>query len=188
VRTRLLVVLLSLLLVSTQASAWACDMFCSLHRMHSDCHTARSATTDNQTAMSMSENIGMDMEMGSDQSEPMIGPHTGVNPTPNHSMSMSSEMGMAPKRFDPATQPHSGKTATTHHSKTVSSCSHEPCSQVSASRSPLSGDRSRPNHQQWIAIRIVSPDSLYIRFHRIRLEIPPPKILADDRLTTTLRI
>jgi hypothetical protein len=187
VRTRISsVVLLSLLLVSTQASAWACDMSCFLHRVHSGCQTGRSATTDNQTAMSMSEN--MDMDMGSDQSEPMTGPDTGVNPTPNHSMSMSSEMGMAPKRFDPATQPHSGKTATTDRSKTVSSCTHEACSQVSASTSPLSGDRSQPNHQQWIAMRIVSSDNLNISFHPIRLETPRPKILADDRLTATLRV
>jgi hypothetical protein len=186
------VVLLSLLLVSTQASAWACDMSCSLHRMRSGCQTTSSATTDNQTAMSMSKTVGMDMDMdmdmGSDQSEPMIGLHTGVNPAPNHSMSMSSEMGMAPKRFVPATQPHSGKPVTTDHSKTFSHCTHESCSQVSAPTSPLCGHRSQPNHRQWVAIHSMSSDNLYISFHRIRLETPPPKILADDRLTMTLRI
>ncbi len=178
------VVLLWLLLVSSPLSAWACDMSCSIHRMHSGCQTVKSTTTDNQAPMSMSE----DMDMSSDQSEPMIGPHTRLNATPSHPMSMFSETGMSSKRFELPTQPRSDTTATPDHSKNVSSCTQEVCSQVPASASPPRPDLYQPHHQLWMATRVVSPQSLYIDFHRIRLETPTSKILAADRLTSTLRI
>jgi hypothetical protein len=183
--TILLAALLSLLMVSTPVSAWACDMSCSLHRMHSVCQTAESATPDNHTVMSMSEK----MDMGSDQSEPMTGARARVNATPNHPMSMSSVVGMAPKRFDSATQSHSGTSAMPDHSKTVSSCTHEPCSQISASTFRPSADQSQPNSPHWTAISMSSPANLWIGFQWIRIGTPPPKLLATLPLrVTTLRI
>ncbi len=174
--------LLSFVLVSTPAGA--CDLSCSLHQLHSGCQTAKSATTDNKTDMSMSS----DMDMSNDHGEPVRGPLAGVNATPDHSMPMSSEMGMASKRFELATQPQAGTTAAPDHSKTVSSCSHEACSQISASTSPPTGDRSRLDSLHRIAIRISTPVDLRVAYYWIRIGTLPPIILAADHLTSTLRI
>jgi hypothetical protein len=186
VRTRnSLVVLLWLLLVSSPVSAWACDLSCSLQRAHSDCHNVGSVTTSKDNpAMTMSP----DMDMGPDQGEGTMRSDAGMNPGPGHSMVMSPQLQMDTERFEPATAPETGTSAMHDHSKSVSSCTHETCSQVSVSASPPPTDLSRPSHQQWMAIRVLSPDNLYITFYRIRLQTPPPKMLAPDRLTTTLRI
>jgi len=128
------------------------------------------------------------MDMGSDYGEASMGPDTDMSAMPGHSMAMSPQQEMAPERFERASKPETGRSAMHDHSKSVSSCTHETCSQVSASASPPRADLSQHSDQLWMAIRVVSPGNLYITFHRIRLETPPSKILAPDRLTTTLRI
>lgn len=174
--------ILSLLLISSPVSAWACDVSCSSHQAHSDCHAAATTRKDD-TAMSMP---GMDM--GSDQSESPTGSDTGMGAVPVHSMSMSPQQEMATRRFEQATKPAT-RTGTMHdHSKDMSSCTHETCSQLSTSASPPGADHSQPNSLHWLAVSISSPVNLLVSFHWVQLGTPPPKLLSADRLITTLRI
>lgn len=183
--TRSLAALLSLLIVSTPVSAWACDLSCSFQQVHSDCHDANSVTTskDNR-AMTMSP----DMDMGPDQSEGTVGSDAGMNAKPGHSMSMSPRLEMATKRHEHVMTPEMGTSAVHDHSKSVSSCTHDTCSQVSASASPPGAVHSQPNSLHRMAASIWSPVNLLVDFHWVRLGAPPPKLLTADHLITTLRI
>jgi hypothetical protein len=175
--------LLSLLLISSPVSAWACDVSCASHQAHSDCHASATTSKDD---MSMPMPPGMDM--GSDQSESPMGPETAMGAARGHSMSMSPQQEMATRRLERATKPAT-RTGTMHdHSKGMSSCTHETCSQLSTSASPPGADRSQPNSLHRIAIGISSPVNIWITFHCIRPGTPPPKPLIADRLITTLRI
>jgi hypothetical protein len=181
--TSLLAGLLSLLLISSPVSAWACDFSCSSQQALSDCHT--SATTSNDdTAMSMPPG----MDMGADHSESSMGPDAVMNATPIHSMSMSRQQEMVTRRVEQATAPEIKTGATQDHSKSMSSCTHETCSQVSVSASPPGADHSQPNSLHRVAIAISSPANLWITFHWISPGTPPPKLPTADRLVTTLRI
>ncbi len=172
-----LAALLSLLLVSAPVSAWACDVSCSSHEAHSDCH-ASATTSKNDTAMSMPPG----MDMGSDQSESPTGSDTVMGAVPGHSMAMSPQQEMATRRFEQATKPAT-RTGTVHaHSKGISSCTHETCSQVSTSASPPGADHSEPNSLHWMAVSISSPLSLLVGFHWVRFRTPLPKLLTADRL------
>jgi hypothetical protein len=181
--TSSLAALLSLLLVSAPVSAWACDMSCSSHQAHSDCH-ASATPSENDTAISMP--AGMDM--GSDQSESPTGSDTVMSAARDRSMSMSPQQEMARRHFEQATKPAT-RTDTLHdHSKGMSSCTHETCSQLSTSASPPGSDPSQPDSLHWLAVSISSPVNLFVSFHWVQLGTPPPKILAVAHLTTTLRI
>src|ERR1022692_116325 len=145
--TTSLAALLSLLLVSAPVSAWACDVSCSSHQAHSDCH-ASATTSKDDTAMSMPPG----MDMGSDQSESPTGTDTVMGAAPGHSMSMSPQQEMATRRLERATNPAT-RTGTMHdHSKDMSSCTHETCSQLSTSASPPGADHSQPNSLHRMAV------------------------------------
>ena len=181
--TTSLAALLSLLLISAPVSAWACDVSCSSHQAHSDCH-ASATTTKDDTAMSMPPG----MDMGSDQSESPMGPDTVLSAAPGHSMAMSPQQEMATRRFEQATKPAT-RTGTMHdHSKGMSSCTHETCSQLSTSASPPGADHSQPNSPHRLAVSTSSAINLLVSFHWVRHGTPPPKLLTADRLITTLRI
>src|ERR1700676_3464800 len=123
--TTSLAALLSLLLISAPVSAWACDVSCSSHQAHSDCH-ASATTSKDDTAMSMPSG----MDMGSDQSESPTGSDMVMGAVPGHSMSMSPQQEMATRRFEQATKPAT-RTGTMHnHSTGMSSCTHETASQL----------------------------------------------------------
>jgi hypothetical protein len=186
--TSSLAVLLSLLMVSTSASASACDLSCWFYQEHSDCHTAGSAPEDQESAMSAPSNMDMGpgMNMGAAGSERMMAPDQPANAKPDHSM--SPKMDMTTRRFEQATKPELSTSAMPDHSMTLSSCTHETCSQISASASPPNADHSQPNSLYWIATDISNPGNLWTGFHSIRPGPPPPKILAVPHLTTTLRI
>ena len=181
--TTSLAALLSLLLISAPVSAWACDVACSSHQAHSDCH-ASSTTSKDDTAMSMPPG----MDMGSDQSESPLGPDTVLSAAPGHSMAMSPQQEMATRRFEQATKPAT-RTGTMHdHSKGMSSCTHETCSQLSTSASPPGADHSQPNSLHWLAVSTSSPVNPLVNFHWVLLGTLPPKLLTADRLITTLRL
>src|SRR5579872_172962 len=166
--------LLSLLLISSPVSAWACDVSCSSHQAHSDCH-ASATTIKDDTAMSMPPG----MDMGSDQSESSTGSDTVMGAVRGHSMSMSPEQEITTRRFEQATKPAT-RTDTLHdHSKGMSSCTHETCSQLSTSSSPPGADHSQPNSLHWLAVSISSPVNLLVSFHWVRLGISPPKLLTS---------
>jgi hypothetical protein len=178
-----LAALLSLLLVSAPVSAWACDVSCSSHQAHSDCH-ASATTSKDDAAMSMPPG----MDMGSDQSESPTGSDTVISAVPGHSMSMSPQQEMATRRFEQATKPATRIDTLHDHSKGMSSCTHETCSQLSTSASPPGADHSQPSSLHWLAVSISSPVNLLVSSHWVRLGTPPPKLLTADRLITTLRI
>lgn len=185
-RTRsLLAGLLSLLIVSTPLSGWACDLSCSLLHSDSDCHTPSSAMTSKDDAtMSMSP----DMDMGLDHTESTMGQNPRMNDSPGHSMSMSPQMGMATERDEYPTRPEMGTSALHDHSKTVSSCTHDTCSQIAASASPPRSDHSQPSSLQQAAIGISNSINLRIGFHWMRVGTDPPKLLTTPLHVTSLRI
>jgi hypothetical protein len=178
-----LAALLSLLLVSAPVSTWACDVSCSSHQAHSDCH-ASATTSKDDSAMSMPPG----MDMGSDQSESPVGSDTVMGAVPGHSMSMSPQQEMVTTRFEEATKPATRSGTIHDHSKGMSSCTHETCSQLSTSASPPGADHSQPNSRHWLAVSISSPVNPLVSFLWVQLRTPPPKLLTADRLITTLRI
>jgi hypothetical protein len=183
--TRSFVALLSLLVISTSVSASACDLSCWLHQIHSDCHHGSSAANSkDDMAMSMPP----DMDMGSDHSGSSMGPDTVVSATPAPSMSMSPQIEMAAERFDHATKPDMRASAMHDPSKSMSSCAHETCTQIWTSASPSPGDHSQPGSLHRIAINISTPVTVPVAFYCVRVGYPPPRILASERLVTTLRI
>jgi hypothetical protein len=181
--TRSLAVLLSLLLVSAPVAAWACDLSCSSHRAHPDCHSSATAGKED-SAMTMPPR----MDMGSDDGESSMVPDTVTNAMPGHSMFLSPQQEMAIQGIEQATKPEMSTGAMQDHSKSVSSCTHETCSQDSVSASPPRPDHSQLDSLHWIAISISSPVNLWVSFHWIRPGTSPPKLLADGRLIPTLRI
>lgn len=210
VGSSLAALLLSLLMVSTSVAASACDLSCWLNQAHSDCHTeAKDGAT-----MSMSSDMNMrsgesehvagpqmgadstndstsmpsDMEMGPDNNENMVGADTNLDARPGHSMAMSPRPEGVTEILVRATKAEMGATAMLNHSGTLSPCMHEPCSQTSMSVSPPTGDHSQPSSLHWMPTGISSPFNIWTTFHWISPGTPPPKILAVDHLTTTLRI
>ena len=175
--------LLSLLLISSPVSAWACDVSCSSHQAHSDCH-ASAKTSKDDTAMSMPPG----MDMGSDQSASSAEPDAAMGAVRGHSMSMSPQQEMATRRFEQDTKPATRTDTLRDHSKGISSCTHETCSQLSTSASPPGADHSQPESLRWLAVSISSPINLSDGFHWIRLGTTPPKLFAADHLITHLRI
>ncbi len=178
-----LAALLSILLVSAPVAAWACDVSCSSHQAHSDCH-ASTATSKDDTAMSMPPG----MDMGSDQSESPMGPDAVLSAAPGHSMAMSPQQEMATRRFEQGNKPATRSGTMHDHSKSMSSCTHGTCSQLSTSASPPGADHPQPNSLHRMAVSISSPLNLLIGFHWMRLGPPPPKLVTADRLLTSLRI
>ena len=207
-----LAALLSVLMVSTSASASICDLSCWLHQAHSDCRTVSSGTKAPETAMSMSSA----MDMNPDESESMMGPKMGAGATPDDSTSTSSDMEMGPDHSDGmktvdmgmnaalghsispplavatehlkrATKPEMGTSTMHDHSTGVTSCTHETCSQSSASASPPQKDHHQAS-SIWKTMSSSSHDGFWIGFHWVRLGTPPPEVLATDGLTTALRI
>jgi hypothetical protein len=181
--TSSLAALLSLLMVSTPVSAWACDLSCSSRQARSDCHFSTTTSKDD-TVMSMPPG----MDMGSDHSESSMGPDAVISGMPSHSMTMFPHQEMAAQNFEQAAKSEMRTGAAHDHSKSVTSCTHETCSQVSTSTSPPGADHSQPNSLQRIAISTPSPVNLWIAFHWIRPGTPPPELLTADPLVATLRI
>ena len=175
--------LLSLLLVSAPASAWACDLSCASIQAQSNCHISATTSKDDML-VSMPPGMGM----GFSESERSMGPDTVIEAMPGHSMSMSPQQEMATRRFEQATKPAT-RTGTMHdHSKGMSSCTHETCSQLVTSASPPGADHSQPNSLHWLAVSMSSTVNLLVSFHWVQPGTPPPKLLTAHRLITTLRI
>lgn len=203
--TNSLAVPLALLIVASSVSASNCDLACWLRRAHSDCHSVGSAATIKKTAMSGDMNMGCghagsvmadtkihpmpghskSSDMGPVRSQSIRTPQGHLNARPDRAMSMSPQMEMAPERFVNPTQP---ETRRSDGSTPLSPCAHGLCSQVSASTSPPSGSQSQYNSLYSTATISLSPLNLGTSFHWIKLGIPPPKLLAADRLTTILRV
>jgi hypothetical protein len=215
VRSSLVALVLSLLMVSTSVSASACDLSCWLHQAHADCLTVGSVTADKDgAAMSMPSDMDMhpvesermvgahigadatavpmsmpaDMDMGPDDSNSMASSDANLNARPGQTLAMPPQLEGVTESFGRAAKAEMGTRAMLNHSGTLSSCMHEPCSQTSMSVSPPTGDHSQTSSLHWMPIGISNPVSLWIGFHWIRPGTPPAKILAVDHLTTTLRI
>jgi hypothetical protein len=193
-----LAALLSLLLISTPVSTWACDLACTLHQAHPDCHNVGSPTTSkDDMAMSMSMPMPSGMDMGSDQSESPAGPDTAMGAAPGQAMPMFPQQEVAtPRSTQPSEQgsePGMRTGAAPDYSKGMSSCTHETCVQVSATVSPPGADQSRAkssrtNSLHQAPVSISSFVDLWAGFHWVQLGSPPPRPLTVDRLITTLRI
>ena len=182
--TTLLAALLSLLMVSTSASASVCDLTCWFHQAHSDCHRPGLAqASKGDTDMSMP---GMDM--GASNAENSMGPETVKRAMPAHSVAMSPQQEMIAERLEHGTKTQLGTSSMHDHSNRTSTCAHEVCSQVSASASPPNADHSQPSSLLWIPTYISNPVNLWTAFHWISPGSPPARILAVDCLTTSLRI
>lgn len=207
VGSSLAALLLSLLMASTSVSASACDLSCSLSRAHSDCRTE----TRDGAAMSMSLDMDMhsgesmvpqmdadatidsmpvpaDTDMGSDDSDSMVGTDAYLNARAGHPMAMSPQLEGVIETSVRVAKDEMGGRSMLNRSGSLSPCMHEPCSQTSMSVSPPTGDRSQPTSRFWMPTGISSPFNIWTSFHWIRPGTPPPKILAVDHPTTNLRI
>jgi hypothetical protein len=202
--------LLSLLMVSTSVSASACDLSCWLNQTHSDCYTE----AKDGAAMSMSPDMDMrsregehaigpqmgpdpmtdsmpmpsDMDMGADNSGSPAGADTKLHARLGHSMTMPQQLEGLTETSVRVAKGEMGGRAMLDHSGSLSACMHEPCSQTSMSVSPPTGDHSQPTSLYWMPTGISNPVNIWTTFHWTSPGTSPPKILAVDHLTTTLRI
>jgi hypothetical protein len=205
-----------MLMVSTSASASACDLSCWLGQAHSDCH-AGGAATSSATTMPMSSIMPMDMssnenpqtptshaagataakgsmsmpadmDMGPDQTDSSIAVDTRMSVTPGHLMTMSPRPEMLTERFMRGPNPGMESNNVPGHSGHLSSCTHETCSQISASVSPPRVNHAQANFLYCVSIRIASPVNPWTDSQWIRPGPPPPEILSAETLSTILRI
>jgi hypothetical protein len=204
--------LLSLLMGSASVAASACDLSCSLRQAHSFCDIGKMASPNND-GLSMSS--GMDthlgkrelmmephvdadapshtmpmhsgMDMGPDHSNSMVDSETNLISSTDHPMSTSQQIGMI-EGFARSAQIGHGSRGLDDPSGNLASCMHEPCSQVSMSNSPPTGNHSQPAGLCLISAYNASPVNASATFQWIRPGSPPIKLIAIDRLTTTLRI
>jgi hypothetical protein len=187
--TRPLAVLLSLFMVSTSASGIACDLSCSLGRMHFDCAMATSPMMQTGAADSMSSEMEMgNMEMGSGISVRPTQPILVMNPPSGHAETMYSHLSMAE-----LWEPMSGlaPSDTSDRSEPLVSCTLESCSQISASASPPGADHSVPSFLNGETIHLSTRITLSIWTEVpsvVTSETPPPVILSGVQLLTALRI
>ena len=207
VGSSLAALLLSLLMVSTSVSASACDLSCWLNQANSDCHT--------ETKLGATMSMSSDMDIRAGKSELVAGPQMGADPMTN-SMPMASDMDMAGDDSGSTAGADTKLHAIPGHSTamapqieavtetsvrlakdamggrvnsgSLSPCMHEPCSQTSMSVSPPTVDHSQPSSQHWVPTGISNPVNIWTTFHWAKPGTSPPKILAVDHLTTTLRI
>ncbi len=209
-----LALFLSLLMGSASVSASACDLSCSLRQAHSVCDTAKMVSRNNDgLSMSMSPDMDMHsgkselmmethldmdapnhtmsmpsgMDMGADRSNSMVDSETNLISSPAHPMSMSPQLGLV-EGFVRSANIGRGSRAMVDPSGNLESCMHEPCSQVSMSNSPPAGNHSQPAGLRWMSAYNASPVNASTNFQWIRPKRPPIKLIAIDRLTTTLRI
>ena len=129
-----------------------------------------------------------DMNMGSDDSDSMVGTDAYLNARAGSHMAMSPQLEGVIETSVPAAKDEMGGVSMLNRSGSLSPCMHEPCSQTSMSASPPTGDRSQPTSLFWMPTGISSPFNIWTSFHWIRPGTPPSKILAVDHPTTTLRI
>ena len=174
---------LSLLLISSPAAGWACDLSCSLHQSHSNCRTMDEDTNKDDSSTSMP---GMDM--GSDNGANSAVPDTVIVATQTQSMWMASQQKVVTERFEHATEGRTPTEVMRDHTKGLSSCVHGACTQISVSASPPSVDHCRPGSLHRVAVRVSSPVNLFISFHSLRAEKPRTRVLVADSLVTALRI
>jgi hypothetical protein len=203
-------------MVSTSASATACDLSCWLRQAQSDCHAGGLAASmgtnmpvspimamymsssgnpqmqaqhaNASTAPHDSMSMSVDMDMGRAHTDVSMAADTKMDATPSHLMSMSPRPKMLTERLMSAPNPGMESNGIPGHSGRLSSCTHEMCSQISASTSPPRVDRVQSNFLHGVSIHIASPVKLGTDLQWIRLGPPPPEILSAERLSTILRI
>jgi hypothetical protein len=151
------ILIVSLFLMSSWASA--CDLSCTLAKLHSGCQTQSAASSERTTADSMPPDMPMGENMESSQGQDS---HTG-----DSDFGRSAAMGHWDSKL----------------------CIHEPCSQISAPAFPPQVDHSQLDSLHSMAINVSIPVSLSTSFHWIRIGPSPPSLLAILSLrATTLRI
>ncbi len=151
------ILIVSLFLMASWASA--CDLSCTLAKLHSGCQTDSASSSEQPTADSMPA----DMPMGEDMETPQgQDSHAGDSDVTRNA-------------------------AMAHWDSKV--CVHEPCSQISVSAFPPQVDHAQPNSLDWTTVNISSPVSLAIAFQWIRIGPSPPNLLTTLPLrAATLRI
>jgi len=177
VGSSLAALLLSLLMVSTSVSASACDLSCWLNQAHSDCHM--------ETKLGATMSMSSDMDMGGFDSGSTAGADTKLHAIPGHSTAMAPQIEAVTETSVRLAKDAMGGRV---NSGSLSPCMHEPCSQTSMSVSPPTVDHSQPSSQHWVPTGISNPVNIWTTFHWAKPGTSPPKILAVDHLTTTLRI
>lgn len=214
--TSSLAAFLSMLMVSTSASASVCDLSCWLRQAHSDCHSG-GPTTSRDAGMPMSSMMAMDMsanenpqmpvadatpstapkdstpmppgmDMRPGRSDNPMAADAGMHATPGRLMSMSPRPEMAAERFQRALKSGMRTNTMHHHPGNLSSCTHETCSQISASVSPPRVEHAQPSFLHSAPISPSNPVDLWADSQLIRPGIPPLEVLPAEGLATILRI
>jgi len=185
-----LAVLASILMISTSASAWACDLSCSLRQARSDCHAAtgmrrhegqRSVNSgvDSKTMPNDSMSMGgdMDMDMGAGDTSAMAAPTYTMAGMPHTQMATERSIDKMPRVRT------SGAPG---HSAAHSACSHEACSEISVSASPPSRGQFVSNVVHVAVTRASNLFDLSVNILPAKFGIPPPEPLPDSSPTTEI--
>ena len=187
------VALLSILMISSSASASVCDLSCWLRQAYSDCHSVPRAASDEKRATSVPSDMDMGpmdmaagMNMGSNGDQGVMDPRL-ADAKPHHSVASQADVATESVRDIAASR--STTAAGRPHSKTSSPCAHQTCSQISASGSPPRPSQLYPVFFQWIMqAPVLSAVACWRDLHRIGPGTAPPEILPAERLATILRI
>lgn len=215
--TGLLAAFLSLLLISSSASASACDFSCWLRQTSNDCHAAGQVATE--ANMSTSSTMAMDMSASKNSQTPSDVPGTaapddsmaGMDMTSSNTssnepmavdikmdMNMDAQVGSFMSMLSSADMP--GKysmhvpvpvmeiNAAHHHSGPFSSCTHETCSQISASASPPHANHVDVSFLNCIHVYLPAPINLVRFLQKASPGTSPPQVLLPDSLAAVLRI
>jgi hypothetical protein len=203
-------------MVSTLASASACDLACSLRQTRSDCHAG--SPKPKEAGMSMpsilhmgsspnehhqmpvppadagtppdnSMSMPVDMDMGAERSDSSTAADTIMNAAPGHLilLPLPPRPELLTERFMRAPEPGMRTSAMPRHPGTRSSCTHETCRQISSSTSPRRSDHPQPSAADGTPTHVPSTVNLRTSSHQIRLESPPESLLAESP-ATILRI
>jgi hypothetical protein len=174
--------LLSIVLVFATS---ACDLSCWLHQTDFHCHSASSATENNQSTCAWSE---MDMSSEAEMSSHGIECHAGSDcgaKAGTHHHSIFAQMDTI--RHSLQVIQKSDVSAMFDHSKRLSRCSHATCSQASAAAFALSASRSQSDSVYCAAIHVSGPEDFLTTPRPTAPGTSPHITLAIDPLIT-LRI
>jgi hypothetical protein len=212
--TGLLAAFLSLLLISSSASASACDFSCWLRQTGNDCHatgTEANLSTSSTMAMDMSARGNLqtpsDVPGTADLDDSMAGMDmTSSNTLSNEPMAVDIKMemnrdaqvGSFMPMLSSADMPEEYSThipvsalainAAHRHSGTSSLCAHETCSQIAASASPPHADHRNVSLLNYVHVYLAVAINLNCFRQKASPGTSPPQVPLPDGLAAVLRI
>ena len=199
--TGALACVLSLLIVSTSASASICDLSCWLHQVDSDCHAtafspAGQAMTSpmpsgmhmdapaDATPMTMDSDNTSGMDMAAEGNEGL--PALRFEPHPAHLM--STHIDLAIGHLKSTARSGQNSKSERHHSASLSCCANGNCARSTVSAPPPDSGQSQPSCLHFVAISISGPAYFWTTSQKISSATLPREDFPVRIQTTTLRV